>query len=236
MLVALLTAVNMSSSQSLTGQEVLEKSIRYHDPEGLWQKAHIILDLKETRPDRNDRNSHAEIDNSRSYFNLVRNDNGHSICHIFENGECRQLLDFNKNFSKEEKEKFKLNCERTTLLRNYYTYLWGMPMKLTDEGTIIDPQIKRVEFNGDNSIAVKVTYDPEVGSDTWYFYFNPKSYALVGYRFYHDESKNDGEFIVLKDELKAGSLKFPKSRTWYVNTDNKLLGEDILENVMFKNN
>ncbi len=235
LLFALFGAIHLVNSQSLTGSEVVEKSIQYHDPEGKWQDVHVILDLKETRPDGDDRNSLVEIDNSNAYFNLVRHSDGHSVCYIIENGECNQLLNFNKNFSEEEQEKFRLNCGRTTMLRNYYTYLWGMPMKLKDEGTVIHTEANENTFNGSNSIAVKVTYDPKVGSDTWYFYFDPKSFAITGYRFYHDESKNDGEYIVLKDSMGAGLFTIPKSRAWYVNASDKLLGEDILENIMIIN-
>ena len=72
-----------------------------------------------------------------------------------------------------------------------------------------------------------MTYDPEVGTDTWYFYFDPSNYALVGYRFYHDESANDGEYIIL-DRLEEGDMRLPKVRSWFRNNDDELLGTDKL--------
>ncbi len=29
----------------------------------------------------------------------------------------------------------------------------------------------------------------EVGEDTWYFYFDPLTYAMEVYQFYHEEEK-----------------------------------------------
>ena len=77
-------------------------------------------------------------------------------------------------------------------------------------------------------LSLRVTYDPEVGVDTWYLYFDPDTSALVGYRFYHDESANDGEYIVLEGEVSSGTLRLPKARTWYTHGDDRLLGTDTL--------
>ena len=51
----------------------------------------------------------------------------------------------------------------------------------------------------------------------------------MGYRFYHVEEKNDGEYITLEGEEKIKGIRFPKTRKWYYNKDDKFLGADILE-------
>ena len=102
-------------------------------------------------------------------------------------------------------------------------------MKLRDEGTQIYEKVTTTTFQDKEVLSMKVTYDKAVGEDIWYFYFNPKNYALVGYRFYHDEDVNDGEYIPLEGEEVINGIRFPKTRTWYVNKDDRLLGADILE-------
>ncbi len=151
------------------------------------------------------------------------------LVHVLENGKCFHLLNKSRDISDEDREKHKLNCDRTSLLRNYYLYLWGMPMKLTDPGTNIHDEVEKSDFQGKEVLSMKVTYDEAVGNDTWYFYFTPNNYALVGYRFYHDESKNDGEYITLDGEETINNIRFPKIRKWYYNKDDKFLGADILE-------
>ena len=86
-------------------------------------------------------------------------------------------------------------------------------MKLLDPGTIIDNNVTEKKFAGNPAKVVKVTYDDEVGSDTCYFYFNPSSFALMGYQFFHDEDKGDGEYIVLAGLEEVNNIKIPKSRT-----------------------
>jgi hypothetical protein len=77
---------------------------------------------------------------------------------------------------------------------------------------------------------LRVTYDPSVGSDVWYFYFDQASYALKRYQFFHDESKNDGEYVILKDELDVAGIRMPKDRSWFYNSDDTYLGTDLLSN------
>jgi len=101
-------------------------------------------------------------------------------------------------------------------------------MKLKDPGTKIHEKVKMIKFQDKNCWQLKVSYAEPVGHDTWYFYFHLKTYALVGYRFYHDESKNDGEYIILEDEIQINDIRFPRDRKWYFNIDDKFLGMDYI--------
>jgi hypothetical protein len=86
-------------------------------------------------------------------------------------------------------------------------------------------KVERKTFKGKTYLVLKATYKKEVGKDTWYFYFNPKTYAMEVYQFFHEESKNDGEYILLTGEEETiNGVKMPKKRAWYMNKDNKYLG------------
>ena len=115
------------------------------------------------------------------------------------------------------------------MLKNYYTYLYGLPMKLKDPGTIIHNEVVSKTFKGKDYWVLKATYKKEVGKDTWYFYFNKNTFKMEVYQFFHDELKNDGEYILLSEEETINGIKMPKIRAWYMNKDNKYLGTDILK-------
>ena len=216
-------------SQNLTGKQLLEKSIQYHDPGGKWSTYKAGLHLTETRPNGPDRKTHVHINNKTSFFELIQHREENELVHVFENEKCIHLLNKSADISEEDREKHKLNCDQTKILRNYYLYLWGLPMKLTDSGTIVHDEIKKADFQGQESLAIKVTYEEHIGKDIWYFYFHPTTYAMIGYRFYHDESKNDGEYITLEGEEMIEGVRLPKTRKWYYNKDDKFLGADSLE-------
>ncbi len=86
---------------------------------------------------------------------------------------------------------------------------------------------------GEDYLVLKVTYDATVGSDVWYFYFNPKTYAMEVYQFFKTddsgkEKPDTGEYILLSEEVLVNGIKIPRVRAWFYNKDNKYLGTDIL--------
>ncbi|NKB88306.1 MAG: hypothetical protein GKS06_08810 [Acidobacteria bacterium] len=167
------------------------------------------------------------IDNGASKFWMKMERFGRVTETTVTGDECWTTFNGSSEFTEQETERFQLSCDRMLRWRDYYTYLYGLPMKLRDEGTIVDPLAVRTEFEGEEVWQVRVTYDPEVGTDTWYFYFSPEDYSLTGYRFYHDESANDGEYIIL-DRIQDGDMRIPKVRSWFRNNDDELLGTDKL--------
>ena len=49
------------------------------------------------------------------------------------------------------------------------------------------------------------------------------------YQFFHDETKNDGEYILLSGIEIIDGIKMPKVRAWYTNKEEKYLGTDTLK-------
>jgi hypothetical protein len=127
---------------------------------------------------------------------------------------CSFNLNGKTEFSEEEVKTYNLTDTRARFMRNYYTFLYGLPMKLADPGTIIDPVVQKKEFMGKEYLVLKVKYEEGIGKDSWYFYFDPKTYAMEIYQFYHYEAKNDGEYIILSQQEVYSGIKIPKIRTW----------------------
>lgn len=213
-------------TNSTTGPELVDRSIKFHDPDGLWSTLQTQINFEETRPSGGVRKTNIYIDNLNGHFCMSREIEGHNITRHIVNNECSYEVDDNSNYSESEADQYKLVDDRSYTMRDYYLYLWGMPMKLKDPGTIIHETVEEAKFNGEQTFKVKVTYEAETGSDTWYFYFRPENAQLVGYQFFHDESINDGEYITLGDSEPLSGMIIPNQRAWYFNKDNKHLGTD----------
>ena len=220
-------------SQSISAKEIIRRSIQYHDPQGKLLNKTVTLNLIETRPNGSDRISEIGFNLKKEKFRMNQTIDDHSIVSTYDGGNVSFLVDDKKDFSNEIKEKYRLTEDRINMLRNYYQYLWLMPLKLNDKGTNLNPLVKTVDFFGKESLEIRVTYDPDVGADVWYFYFNPDSYSLQGYRFYHDEVQNDGEYIILEEEVTCQNVRLPKERRWYTHREDKFLGADILDKLAF---
>ena len=225
----LLPTINMLFGQSLTGSQLLDKAIEYHDPNGHWPSFNHILNVTMTTPNAPDRVSKITINLPKRFFQVIATKDGTTTEYTIDKGDCRLALNGKTNLTDEELKANNLNCDRANRYKNYYTYLYGLPMKLKDPGTIVHEKVEQKTFKGKSYLTLKVTYDKAVGSDVWYFYFNPKTFAMEVYQFYHDEAKNDGEYILLSGIETINDIKMPKVRAWYTNKENKYLGTDTLQ-------
>ena len=141
---------------------------------------------------------------------------------------------FEPILSKEDAIKHNLNCERANMYKNYYTYLYGLPMKLKDLGARLSNSVERKVFQGKTYLVLRISYDESVGSDNWYVYINPETYAMEIYQFFKtdvngNEIETSGEYILLSDETVINGIKMPKNRAWFYNKDDLYLGTDILK-------
>ncbi len=236
-----LAVVPAAAAELPAPDELLAAAIARHDPEGAWASGAFRLVVRESRPDGSDRDTTLLIDNRSGRFETASRRDGDMIIGSLGGGSlggsldgssgpegCVWLVNGSTRFPDELRDRYRLTCERLEWIRNYYVYLWGLPMKLRDPGTRLGDAVVAKEFEGRTALELQVTYDESVGSDVWYFYFDPGSHELVGYRFYHDEAKGDGEYIVLDGLREGAGLRLPRSRAWYTHQGDKHLGTDTL--------
>ena len=221
------------AQEQLTAKQLLDNSIKYHDPQSNWNTFNASFEVTMETPKNSNRVSSISINLPKEQFYLkTKRDTIISEYHLNKN-DCSITLNGKTDVSEEVLKTHNLSCDRANLYKNYYTYLYGLPMKLKDPGTIIDDKIERKTFKGKTYLVLKVNYDSEVGKDVWYFYFNPKTYAMEVYQFYKTDNKgsikkDSGEYILLTEEETINTIKMPKNRAWYYNKDDGYLGTDLL--------
>ena len=216
--------VFQSEGQDLSSAQLLDNAIAYHDPLGNWKSFNGVLHVTMVTPNKSNRESEIHINLADDYFFLKATRDSVETKYTINRGKCSTSI--TDTISTNNK---RTPCETANLYKNYYTYLYGLPMKLKDPGTKISEVVIKKIFKGKEYFVLKVTYDEEIGTDTWYFYFNPNTYAMEVYQFFKDESKNDGEYVLLTEELTINNIRMPKNRAWYYNKNNAYLGTDILK-------
>ncbi|MDX1461415.1 MAG: DUF6503 family protein [Marinirhabdus sp.] len=216
-----------SVTAQLSASEVLERSIAYHDPDDKWKTFNGTFQITMTTPNKGDRVSQITINLPGNYFSVNATRDNVTTRYTIDQGNCDTTF-------QQENSSGGDPCETAQLYKDYYTYLYGLPMKLKDPGTQISPDVERVSFKGNDYLRIKVTYDEAVGTDVWYFYFNPMTYAMEVYQFYkgdpNSEGKNTGEYILLSEKKVVQGIHMPKVRAWYYNKDDAYLGTDTLTN------
>ena len=163
-------SISQFFGQEMTGLQLLEKAIEYHDPNGNWATFSGTFNVTMKTPTKSDRHSIISIDLPNEYFQLFAAQDKTSYQYTLQDQKCN--INFNGHIATEEEKKANnLSCERAKMYQDYYTYLYGLPMKLKDAGTIIHNKVALKKFKGKDYLVLKVSYEKEVGEDTWYFYF-----------------------------------------------------------------
>lgn len=198
-------------TQKITGDELLEKSIQFHDPNNNWETFEGELFVTMETPKRTPRKSSIQIDLPKQYFSVEAKRDTIITKHVVSKEECSFLMNGNTAPSGALKEQYNLNCERAKMFKNYYIYLYGWPMKLKDKGTIINQKVTTKTCKGKEYLVLKANYSKEVGKDIWCFYFDPETYVMEVYQFFK-EAKDSGEYILLSGLETIKSIKMLKSR------------------------
>ena len=206
----------------------LDRSIRFHDPDGTWATFAATLEMRETRPNGEERAVSVTFDLPGERFLYEAAIGEDRIVRRLEGGEAFVSLNGRKELSEEEVARYRLSIDRVAWYRNYYLFLWGLPHKLRDPGTRLADNAATGAFMGREVIVLSVTYAPEVGTDFWEFYLEPNTAALVGCRFWRRDRAGDGEYIVFEGLTRIGSMRIPAKRSWYTNAEDRLLGTDEL--------
>ena len=204
----LLISCSTKNTSPQTGRQLIEKSIAYHDPQGKWAEIQAKFVIQDSLPPgRDSRNYQFTLDNSKGKFTYQIG------------GLHYQVWNDSLELIEGEVEK-----DRALRMRNYYGYLWGLPMKLMDEGTLIEDSVWEEKINGKMYQVVRVPYE----KDKWYFYLDPETHRMEAYKFYQDEPAMKGEIIYLEGEYEFEGMKIPQNRTWYRTETPEFLGTDQL--------
>ena len=219
--------------QELTGSQLLDKAIAYHDPSGNWKTFKGVFNVTMESPNNAPRLSEIKINLPDEVFQVKATRDTIVTKYTLNQGICSIELNGQEDLSEAILKENNLSCERANLYKNYYTYLYGLPMKLKDPGTHISDKVVRKTFQGKEYFVLKATYEEAVGSDVWYFYFDTETFAMEVYQFFKGDplkkGEDTGEYILLTETISLNNIIIPKNRAWYYNKDDTYLGTDILK-------
>jgi Family of unknown function (DUF6503) len=230
LLVFICLAVTKIMAQTpMTAQVLLQKSMAYHDPKGNWGKLHQKFYFHAIEPTDSSIYEQLFLDNRYSFFGHHSKIEGNKVEKAIMDTVLYSRVNGDTSMTLEMRKKCRVMPRAIKMARNSYTFLYGLPMKLTDKGVLLDPEVKRDTFNKKEYWVLKANFEKSVGKDTWFLYINPTTYAMEGYRFYHNRKPNDGEFIVCEDILTVQGMRLPRVRHWYSNETGEFIASDIIE-------
>ena len=229
-LFSLILIAQTSVAQTLSTRDMIMESCDYHDFNSSIFDQPLEFKIEETRPGAKSRFCTLRFDPSKEYYHIRSERDGHLLEYIIDRSVVSFKLDGSSSISMEDLEKYNLNKDRALLLKDYYYYLWYLPMKLNDPGTYIHPEHNIKKIGDASYIDIKVSYPEQEGSDEWHIYLDPDNYCMKAYQFFKPDGVK-GEYILLEGEVSFEGFHIPSKRSWYINETDKFLGADILKSI-----
>ncbi|MEP0712020.1 hypothetical protein [Algoriphagus sp.] len=184
-----------------SGEEILRKSITFHDPEEKWGKLQEKIRVRSdfVYPNTSLDGLMIGLDNAKqlvSYYNLSFDQEI-----LFTDSTCT-VISGDKT------------CEQAAWTKNFYHFILGLPMTLKNDDGIIHELTLDTTFHGIPSYRVAIDFEKE----NWHFYFDKVDYHLVGFAF-NKNFEVKAEEILTEELIEIDGMNLPKTRYWWITTD-----------------
>ncbi|MEM9680339.1 MAG: DUF6503 family protein [Bacteroidota bacterium] len=213
---------------ALNAQEILDKSILYHDPNNSFGKTKIDIHIQEPRIQNPYRYSKIIMDNNENTFMLKRN-RGNRVAEYYKDkdGELSVLLDGKIEQDTSLIRQFRLDTSFVNGYSNYYQIMLGLPMSMTSYAKTVNGG-DITGFDGKYCYKIDIEIKESVISTQWHLYISTYDFSLVGVELINEEDNTKGERLVYEDLIKIEGINYPKIRHWRDRNSNDYLGSDIL--------
>jgi hypothetical protein len=217
---------------SLTGPEVLDRTIAYHDPQGKWDQFAGVVRLTTGMSNGRPSYEYLELDNSKDLYQSTRVRGETVVVRGIRGEECYREVNGNKNPPEEHIKQYGLSEDQIHRQRPYHSAHIGWPMCAKAAGVKADEAVEQTELRGNPVLAVDLSGDPATVSIPYWsrkvtLYVDPETYAMRGLR---NETGQNG-LVVMEGEIEVGGVKMPQVKTVYKQSDGTLRFTDLFTNV-----
>lgn len=208
------------------GPYILQQSIHQHDPNGVWLHTEFDMVVEEPRKQVPTRASLVKLNVANGAFEMQRARDGRTTTHLVdETGKAATLLDGQVETDTALIKKYFMQPERNANYRNYYRFMYGLPMVLDQPGINMG-KVGSSEFEGQTVIHIDFTMEQPMIAKTWRVFFDKNDYHVLGIQTM--DNAEEGEYLVFNGSAEIEGLKLPRFRHWYDSQTNEYLGSDLL--------
>ena len=213
--------------------ELVAKTIAYHDSSGnLYQKP-LCFTIEHIAAKGSAGKSKIIMDYSAGNFYQKTSGANNEIVIERYIGEdsLGALLNGKADFTVEEAKKYSLDSAGIQYMGNYYRYLLRLPYSLQDSQVVLGDTINHQAFKGQDCYWLKVNYDTSIQREKWFYFFDPKTYRLLGGMYYYTDPDTDGGYSLFEGEVSANQIKFPQQQDWKYHKNDAFFGGDKIVSV-----
>lgn len=222
-----------SKSESLDSKSIIQKSIKYYDPNNLWSSMDLKLHIQEPRLANPHRYSIVRMNNKDDSFQLLRNRDSSISKHIInKSGKTITLLDDKIIKDSSIIKKYRLEPKRNLQYQKSYYHLLGLPMSLSQEIIKRYGYVSKESFNGKSCYKIELVLKEKIFSEYWSLYIDSKNYTIEGLDIIFPDNKERGERLYFGGTVNINGLKLSRMKHWHSIMNNEYLGSDVIVKTM----
>jgi|GEM_PF-345480 len=224
---------NAQNKIPYSAEQILEKCIQFHDPDGKWENYSGALKLINSCPGGFTAGTEIiEINVPEDYYKDTWIKGNITIVKEVKDGKIR--VTFNGESATDEQIKdFGLNDENVRGAKTWHYYHFGHLMHFKNTGSILQEKVTEENFRGTPCYVITFIGDEKNVSypfwaGKWQFKINKESFALCG--VYTNALMPEGWTDVFEGVLEINGIKIPRVRTYYTKTGDELVYVDLFMN------
>jgi hypothetical protein len=207
----------------------LKEAIKKADPENVFSEMIFHMRIQEPRVGNPERFSNVFLNKGTGAFRLERNREDKIAAYIIkEDGTNEVTLDGCQKFTEVEAKTYWLDPKINYRYKEYYKYLFGLPIILNDAERFKFISSEETSWKGQEAITYTFNLTTPIFSPQWKLTFTKEDHVLQRLDFYDPENPEEGEYLLFYGKHQVGSITIPRMKHWYDKKNDEYLGSDII--------
>jgi ketosteroid isomerase-like protein len=214
---------------AMSGSELLNKVIAYHDPEGKWGQFQAQVHLVTTRRKGNYSEEIIEVNDMEDFYQSSRIDGDIRATRGVKKGEPFWSIDPGTSEQHEQIKKGWLGADNARRIREHHLCHIGLAMQLKSAGVATLDEVETAEFQGNDLYLLTMAGDsskvkhPYYAAATYRIYVHPQTYKIAGFHF---KNNRWDAYSVAVGEIELNGVKMPQAKIYYRSEDNSHIATD----------
>lgn len=210
-----------SKVKNVTGQEILEQTIKYHDPNNMWNSYKGKLFEVTVFPSKYVVKETIEIDNENDFYLSTCFQDFGILKRGIEKGKSIFSLNDKPDIPDNIKNNWGISDEDIKIFSVEHHSHFGLPMVLKNSGMKLNKEVEIADFDGRKCYALKFIGDSDLVRNSFcegerVLYIDMNDYAMRG------EKNSNFIHAIFSGEIDINGIKVVHSKAFYTEEGEKL--------------
>ena len=219
---------------NLTGQQLWEKCISYHDPHGKWNTYEGIMHMVTVIGKNEVMEEVIEINKPENYYKCTWIDGEVKAVKGIKNSKSFFAINDDNNPSEELIKKYDLTEENVSFYKVHHTCHFGLPMELKISGMTVEDKVDVVEFDDRKCYKLSFIGISEKATHEYYegrfiLYVDMVTFAMRGIE--NEPTEYPKHYTILSREIEVNGIKIPHVKSTFRSEDDIHLWSSIFTTI-----